>query len=182
MPRWLARILLFVPPFLLFAGGSMALVASPFAWGAGAHVELPDWMTTASGISLGVPAIVIGAGAAVSVWRRTAGPFEASGFVVFLPIFLFVSFAVIEAALAVRLPDSSTYDTLRDEDGTINTTPTAFMVITLTTVLSCTAAIGGAAYLYAKTIARGSPSRFEKQLDELDVFGEMMRPGRRAPR
>ena len=179
MGAGLGRILLFLPPFALFAGGVMVLIASPLAWGAGSHVELPDWMTTAAGVSLAVPAVIIGALTSVSVWMRTRGDYEASGFVVFLPIFLFTAFSIIEIALAFRLPDPATYDTLRDENGDITTSPTAFLVITITTVLSCTGGVGGAAYLYTRTIGRFGPAHFEKRMDELDVMGEMMRPRRR---
>ena len=58
--RLLAWILVLLPLALL-AASIGAVVASFAAWGAAAHVDMPDWETTAVGLVFAVPGVIAGA-------------------------------------------------------------------------------------------------------------------------
>ena len=150
-------------------------VAAPFAWGDGRHVELPDWMTTVSGLLFAAPAVFIGASTLRETLRRTRGGFSVFHLQLFSGVFLFLILSLIELALVARITDPDTYNSLRDPDGTISTTPLAFFLITLVATAFATGWLSVASYLFSHGITSENAFRFERSLDEPDLMGELLR-------
>ena len=176
----MSRLAILAPPLcLLLSGLAMAAVA-PFAWGAGRHAELPDWMPAFSGVVFAVPAVWIGFTTVRETWRRTRGGFSVFHLQLVSGLFLFLILALIEVSLAARVADPATYDSLRNADGTIKTTPLSFLLITVVGVAFATGWLSVGAYLYGQGITSENAFRFERPWDEPDPMEDFLRG--RTPR
>jgi hypothetical protein len=174
------RLLISLPPLLLLLAGLAMAVATPFAWGAGAHAGLPDWMTASSGALFATPALYISGKTLLQVMRRTDGEFTVISLQLVLGVFLFIVLGFIEVVLAFRIADPRTYDSLITEDGEIHTPPTSFFLITLIGTAFAAAWLSAGAFLYANGLLEDG-SRFVRSLDEPDLMAEFLR-GRRPRR
>jgi hypothetical protein len=171
LPR---RWLLALPPLLLLLSGVGMAIAAPFAWGAGNRAGLADWMPAFSAALFAAPAVYISARTLLQVRRETGREFSVFSLQLLLGIFLFVVLAVIELALAFRVAEPRTYDSLLDENGEVATSPAAFLLITLVGTVFATAWLSVGAFLYANGIAADG-SRFMRRLDEPDLMDELLR-------
>lgn len=170
--RFSSRWALAMPPFLLTLAGGTAVIASPFAWGAGSHVELPDWMTTFFGLLFGATAIAIGFVTLRDVLRRTAVAF--STIQIHLPLGVVLVFvAVMLLILTTRIGDPNTYDSLRDSRGEITMSAPAFFITTVLGTAIIAAMASACAYVYSQALSR-EQSRFTKREGEQDVIGKML--------
>ncbi|MPZ50415.1 MAG: hypothetical protein GEU75_14130 [Dehalococcoidia bacterium] len=174
------RLALLMPPVLLLISGLAMACVAPFAWGAGSHVGLPGWMPPLSGALFAVPAIWIGFTAFRETLRRSREGFSVLHMQLGLGLFLFLILALIEVALTARITDTATYDSLRNADGTIRTTSTAFLLITLAGTAFAAGWLSVGAYLYAHGITSDNASRFEHAWDEPDPMEDFLRG--RTPR
>ena len=147
------RLALLVPPGLLLAAAGVMAAVSPFAWGVAVDYEIPSWMTTASGLAFALAGFLIGGLGLRSVLKRTAREFRAFGFqlIAGTALMLFATGCILY--LAARITQSSTYESLRDEQGRIVVTPAEFAIYTLFGIIVISAIVWAGAYLYCQAIA-----------------------------
>jgi hypothetical protein len=78
------------------------------------------------------------------------------------------------------IADSSTYDNLRDDDGTINTSPGGFLFIGVFAAMALACGVALPVFLYGAGVTPDVKTKFDREPDEYDAIGEMMK-GRRGP-
>jgi lysylphosphatidylglycerol synthetase-like protein (DUF2156 family) len=173
------RALICLPPAVLTSLGVLMLIMAPATWGKGDHVDLPSWMPTLATVIFGVSALGTGGLFLRAVVRRTRGSFTVTFLLLAATLVAIAAAIAIEAGLLLRVTSSGTYDSLRNDDGSINTTPVAFMVFTVIGVLVMSAAVALAAFLYRQAITPEN-HRYERASDEPDVMYELLNrpPGR----
>jgi hypothetical protein len=176
----LGRLVLMLPPLALFLSAVALLGLSPAAWGAGEHVGLPAWMTTVGGLGVAAPGVAIGTVCLVRIWASTGEPFYASMLQLSFGLIMFLVSAAAELALALRISDSATYDSLRDTRGNVSVSPSGFLAITFIVGWFFGAWTAVAGYLYSAGIMHDL-QRFEHGFDEPDPIGDMLRGRRRDP-
>src|SRR5262245_27549000 len=138
MLRWFIATAILVPPLLLLMGGTSLLIAAPLAWGAASAAKIPDWMTSFSAVSLGLPAFLIATLCLRSLLASLKNAFTVSTFQLSSGVFLISIAAIALTVMAFRIPDTATYEGLVDSSGNPSTSPGGFLFITL-----ATAAIAG---------------------------------------
>jgi hypothetical protein len=175
-----AGFLLRLLPLALLVTSAGALVGAVLAWGAAGHVEIPGWMTTFIGLAFAVPGMAISGLVLREVVRRTQHDFSTFYLQLGFGVLAMLVAIVVEAGLAIRIGDASTYDNLRNSDGTINTSPSGFMYIGLFAAVILAAAVGLAGYIYAQAVSPSVPTRFDRRRGEADAIGELLQ-GRRGP-
>ena len=170
------RRALLAPPALLVASALLMAVVSPFAWGAASGYEIPNWMTTASGLAFAAAGALIGGLSLRSVLSRTRHEFRAFGFHLIAGTALTLFATVSELYLAARITLESTYTTLRDEQGRIVITPTEFGLYTVFGIVVISLIIWAGAYLYCQAISDTHLSGAAvRPVDEPDAIGEILR-------
>ena len=182
--RLLAWILVLLPLALL-AASIGAVVASFAAWGAAAHVDMPDWETTAVGLVFAVPGVIAGALVLREVLARTRDSFRLTMLQIAAGVVGMLIAIGVEAGLGLRIASPSTYDNLRNADGTINTSPGGFLFIGIGAAVLLNMAVALAAYIYAQSITSSPRTQFDRRADEVDAVDEMLHgrhgPGAAAP-
>jgi hypothetical protein len=172
--RSLALRVMLLAPTAASAGAALALlVASPFAWGKAEHVGIPPWMTTASGVALGAPALVTSGWASLDLLlRRARGMFFVSWGTVALGATFHAVMAAVLVALAGTIASSSTYDSLQDQ----KTSPAGFFFLTIGAAIVATLMLAGVTVMYVTAIEAGHRSRkFDRQPDEPDFLEQWTR-------
>ena len=169
-----------LPGWLVVAGVAQ-VIAAVLAWGAAEHVEIPAWETTFVGLCFGVPALGLGLVSLRGIWHATREDF-APAWLLLLPGALALLLAILVlVALTTVIADSSTYDNLRDDDGTINTSPGGFLFIGVFAALALACGVALPVFLYGAGVTPNVRTKFDREPDEYDAIGEMMK-GRRGPR
>ena len=161
------------PPFLLLLGGLLMLVLSPTAWGKAGHAGLPGWMPFVAALVFALPAIYIGGAACRRMLRLANEKLEAMSLQVWVSAGFVILGAASEFVLATRVGDPRTFDSLLDSDGNVNTSPEAFLAITLAVTAFMSAWVGSAAYMYTKGL-NATGSRFARRLDEPDYMDDFV--------
>jgi hypothetical protein len=175
------RIVLRALPAALLLAGLAQLVAAFLAWGAAEHVEIPAWETTVVGVCFALPAIGLGLVSLRGIWQSTREQFSPAWLLLIPGAFALLLAITIIAALASVIADPATYDNLRDDDGTINTSPAGFLFIGLFAALALACGVALPVFLYGAGVTPDVKTKFDRQPDEYDAMAEMMR-GRRGPR
>ncbi len=169
----LRRLAVCLPPLILTVLGIAMLAVAPAAWGKGDQVDLPGWMPTVSAVLFGVPALAIGLLFLREILLRTREDFAVSLLQMAGAMLAIAVAMALEFVLITRVASSGTYESLMNSDGTINTTPSAFMVWTVVGVLIMSLLVGMAAYIYRQAVTPIS-HRFDRGPGERDVMGEML--------
>jgi hypothetical protein len=177
-----ARFVLRAIPLVLVGAAVFELLAAIAAWGAANHVEIPGWEPTFVGICFALPGIALGLIAFRAVTTATRDGFGVSWVFFAAGVAALVFAVVVEIALAVVIADSSTYDHLRDSDGTINTSPGGFLFAGIGAAIVIGIGLMMPAFLYTHSITTVVHTRFDRMADEPDAVGEMLRGGRRGRR
>ena len=173
-------ILLALLPFALLVSSIAAVVAAFAAWGAAAHVEIPDWETTAVGLAFAVPGVAAGALVLRQVIARTRDRFSLTSFQLIAGVIAMLIAIGVESGLALRIASPATYDGLRNADGTLNTTSSGFLFIGVGASVLLNMAVALGAYIYAEAISADVRTLFDRRPDEPDAVGEMLH-GRHGP-
>jgi hypothetical protein len=168
--RWVLRGL----PALLIAVSLIELGAAALAWGAASHAGIPDAYPTIAGIAFGLPALVVGVLVLRDVVRKTTEPFSVFHLQLAAGFAALIIAIVLEAALASRIADPSTYNTLVDADGTPNTSPSGFLFIALFTTVFFGGFVVIVSYLYSQSINPQPRTPFDRMEGERDGVGEML--------
>jgi hypothetical protein len=171
--RLLSRVLLLLPTSLLLLSGIAMVCAIPFAWGKGTHVGLEPWMTGFSGVAFAAPVLWIGGMTVLRVLRRTGESFTVFSLQLLVGMLLVLLLSLVEFALAFRITDARTFDTLRDDKGNLMA-PISFLMVTLIGTFLSSSWLGVAAFLYTNGITPDS-DRFARRLDEPDLMDELLR-------
>jgi hypothetical protein len=177
----MARIAILTPPLLLLISGLGMAAVAPFAWGAGSGADLPDWMPAVSGALFALPAVWVGLSTVRESLRRMSGGFSVFHLQLACGLFLFFILALVEVALTARIADPATYDSLRNGDDSLKTTPLSFFLVTLVSTAFASAWLSVGAYLYGQGITSEKAMRFERAWDEPDVMEDFLR-GQRPQR
>ena len=157
----------------LLSGGISLLLASPFAWGAAAHVQVPSWMTSFVGVAFALPAIAIGLLTMHRIIAATRAEYQLMK--LHLPpglILLLLGAAALN--LASRIGQEETYNSLRDANGRISTTPDAFLAVSLLTLAFATLLAACCAYMYGQAVLPVRRTKFDRRDDEPDPLGQML--------
>ncbi len=173
---WLLALL----PLALLVSSIGAVVASFAAWGAAAHVDIPDWETTAVGLVFAVPGVAIGALVLRQVIARTRDRFSLTSFQLVAGVIAMLIAVGVEAGLGLRIASPGTYDGLRNTDGTLNTTASGFLFIGVGAAFLLNMAVALGAYIYAEALSAEARTHFDRRPDEPDAVGEMLH-GRHGP-
>ena len=169
----LGRMALLTLPASFLFGAVAVVVGSVLAWGAGRHVEQPDWTPTFAGLSFAIPGLLISGFCFKEAFRRTRYRFTTSALQLASGVLFLLLGSAFEVALALRLPDPDTYDTLRHPDGTF-TSPFEFLAVTLLGMVLVCGVIAATAYVYARAITADVPTRHDRRADEVDAMGEIL--------
>jgi hypothetical protein len=167
----LVWFLFFTPPFLLLLGGVLMLALSPTAWGKAAHAGLADWMPFASALVFALPAIYIGGATCRRMLRLVNEALDAMSLQVWVSAGFIILAAASEFVLATRIGDPRTFDSLLDSNGNVNTSPEAFLAITLAVTAFMSAWVGSSAYMYTKGL-NAAGARFVRRIDEPDYMDD----------
>jgi hypothetical protein len=167
----LVWVLFTTPPALLLLAGLVMLALSPTAWGKAGHAGLPDWMPFAAALCFALPAVYIGGAACLRMLHLRGEKLDVMSLQVWVAagFILFAAFAVF--GLALRIGDPRTFDSLLDDDGEINTTPAAFLAVTIAVTAFISLWVGASAYIYTKGLTQTS-ARFARHLDEPDYMDD----------
>jgi hypothetical protein len=174
LKRSFRRAALLTPPLALLLSALLILLISPFAWGKGAHVGLPDWLTTFNGLIFGTPGVLIGAYCLQDTWKRTRHGFSAGAFQIAAGLFFLVVGTALQLVIAVQVADPDTYDRLRDANGGVMS-PSAFIFTNLLGLFIAAAMVGLTAYTYGKAITVELATRYDRLPGEPDAVGELLR-------
>jgi len=175
------RVLLRMLPGWLVVAGVAQVVAAALAWGAAEHVEIPAWQTTFVGLCFGVPALFLGLVSLRGIWHATREDFAPAWLLLLPGAFALMLAILVLVALTTVIADSSTYDNLRDDDGTINTSPGGFLFIGVFAALALACGVALPVFLYGAGVTPNVKTKFDREPDEYDALGEMMK-GRHGPR
>ena len=167
-------------PLGLLVSSLVAVVAAFAAWGAAAHVDIPDWETTVVGLAFAVPGVVAGALVLRQMVARTRDHFALTTFQLAAGVIAMLIAIGVEAGLGLRIASPSTYDGLRNADGTLNTTSSGFLFIGVGAAFLLNMAVALGAYVYAEAVSADVRTTFDRKPDELDGIGEMLH-GRHGP-
>lgn len=163
--------LLFTSPALALALSAMFLLSkAPSTWGVAAHVDIAYWVISASCIVTGVPPMVMGVAVVIKILCDTARPFSLQWW--HLP-FGSVAFpaAILLTALARRIDQPSTYDSLRDPLTGTTTSGSAVIVFTIAVMLFAYAALSMCLYFYSEAFAQErSDASIEPDFDRVGAL------------
>ena len=197
----LTRIIaVLLPGFLFAAGALLLLVASPLAWGAGAHAGLRDWQPPLVGVVWALPAILMGWKTLRSVGRKTRERVLVHVVpLAFGAMFLFGGSLVIWGLVA-SVPAPRTYDALLESPAVSPDGPpgfasaqrsvqfqegmseAGFLAMALLLAAFLFAWIWAASYAYTTAFQADPAMKFEaRQAHEVDGVGMLLR-GRRGTR
>ncbi len=175
------RVLLRMLPGWLVLAGAAQVVAAALAWGAAEHVEIPAWETTFVGLCFGVPALGLGLVSLRGIWQATRDDFTPAWLLLLPGAFALMLAILVLVALTTVIADASTYDNLRDDDGTINTSPGGFLFIGVFAAMALACGVALPVFLYSAGVTPDVRTKFDREPDEYDAIAEMMK-GRRGPR
>ena len=170
------RLLLLLLPGLLVVTSLALLVVSPFSWGAGAPIEMSDWMPPVIGVTAGLGALWVGLAALRKVARATRGDFEVFALQLVFGTLMFIAGSGLLLSLIDRLPDASTYEAFLDDDGEPPAAPAAFFVFSLIWGAFNIGWVWVGSYLYSNAISNQEPNRISRRdPDEVDGVGALLR-------
>jgi hypothetical protein len=180
-----------LPALLLIASLAVLLMSVP-ASGAGAHAGLPDWMPTAAGVVLGLPAAIIAAICLRNVLRSTNAAFSVAPLLLVFGLLTLPIAIAMETAVAVGVADPATYDRLLESDDGSSITsdpslnsgpvsPAGFMAGTVVISLFLNGVVAISAVIYASAVTVDGGQRFERRPGEFDAIDELLR-GHQGPR
>jgi hypothetical protein len=174
--RQVERSLLLIPPLALVSGSLTLLAASLLSWGAASEIGARDWMPPVAGLIVAAGGLLLGGYELREVLKRTQGDFSLFPLQLVAGSLLLVLGAGMQIAIAVDIGDPSTYEHLKEPDGTVRTSPTVYFIGS--TVLSAFTLVyvWTAAYVYGMAITNQKPNRIsERKPGEVDAIGELIR-------
>src|SRR3972149_5558499 len=159
----LGRMALLTLPASFLVGAVAVGVGGPVvAWGAGRHVEQPDWTPTFAGLSFAIPGLLISGFCFKEAFRRTRYRFTTSALQLASGVLFLLLGSAFEVALALRLPDPDTYDTLRHPAGP-STRPFGFRAAALRGSVPVWAVTAATAWAYARASTPAVPPRHDRR-------------------
>jgi hypothetical protein len=173
------RVVLRMLPGWLVLAGVAQVVSAALAWGAAEHVEIPAWQTTFVGLCFGVPALALGLISLRGVWQATRQDFSPAWLLLLPGTFALLLAILVLVVLTSVIGDPSTYENLRDEDGTINTSPGGFLFIGGFAALALACGVALPVFLYSLGVTPNPRTKFDRAPDEYDAMAEMMKGRRR---
>jgi hypothetical protein len=192
MGKELLRLVVVGLPALLLLASLAVLLLSVPAWGAGAHAGLPDWMPTAAGVVLGLPAAIIAGICLHNVLLSTNASFSVTPLLLVFGLLTLPIAIATETAVAVGVADPATYDRLLEPDNGSRITsdaaldsgpvsPEGFMAGTIVISLFLNGVVAISAVIYASAVTVSGGQRFERTPGEFDAIDELLR-GRHGSR
>jgi hypothetical protein len=196
VPDTTARLALLALPFALLLVSAASLLAAPLSWDAARHAGFAAWMPPFTALALGLPGLAIAALSLRQLSRRTSRAFRVYTFQLLFGVLALLVMTVVVAVVAVRVADSSTYDSLLGDQAPVRPafeqqvsraevsprgmSREGYMLVTVAVAGVMAAVTALAAYMYVSAIDRAPMPRFQDS-DELDAVGELLR-GRHGPR